>query len=304
MEQSIDEYFPSNFSDMILSLKQVDDENADSNDDEFKDLIGGQYSGSSTSNIHMVGKDGGKFQAGLFKSGEKNKTIASKLLGIEFLGLINKYHSNYNKSLPLNACKFATELYMKVINLGVKRSETKRNIMAACYYISCVEHLKYTPSIHDVAKCMNLKIKGFSEGLNYLRSIDIDVDINITKPEIMTLFTHLNLEDDKYEKLRIAVNSIIEISINKHIGIRSIIKSKVAGATFVVLSRAGIKIDNEISEFGVKKNTMMQFVKIINLYHSYFIECYINANINSSRNYEINEINDINDINEINEIKL
>ena len=67
--------------------------------------------------------------------------------------------------------------------------------------------------------------------------IEIEVNKDMIRPNTMTAFSLLQLDDDKYEFLRKAVKSIVEIATKENIGTSSIVRSKVMGATYVVLRR-------------------------------------------------------------------
>ena len=77
------------------------------------------------------------------------------------------------------------------------------------------------------------------------------------------------------------------MAIKNNIGTNSFLRSKVAGATFVVLRRSPDKLlHRNIQDFcqdRIRKNTVERFTTELNNYHSYFEEIYKKAGLNSER---------------------
>jgi len=258
------------------------------------DIDGGERKAPNTARLRIVGINSNQLQPDLYRSCVSSPETQKKQIYEEYCQYRDGYIARGGRALPLDACRRASDYYNEVQQLYVKRSQNKKSIMAACYYHTCLE-LKFAPSTAEVADFMQLPHRGIARGINFIRSLVADGKMNINihidpcEPEIITLFAHLELDDVKYDHLRDAVYDIVQTSIKNSIGTRSILRSKVAGATFVVIQRcAGLDIipkQIDIKEFchgRIRKNTVERFISQLNDYHSYFEQCYIAASINSS----------------------
>lgn len=238
---------------------------------------------SSTARLRIVGSNSGKLQPDLYRSGAGNTAeTQKKLIYSEYCEYRARFIENGGRALPFDACKLASEYYNEIQVQCVKRSKEKRHIMAACFKEACI-HLGFSPSKTEIAAFMQLPSKGMARGANFIRGLvadgkmDIDMDADPSMPEITTLFAHLGLEDEKYDALRKCVYDVVQIAIANNIGTKSVLRSKVAGATYVVLKRC--KDKNLISkpipmaEFCsdyIRKNTVERFTNQLESYNSYF----------------------------------
>jgi len=248
---------------------------------------------SNNGRLQLVGSRQSEYQSDLYKSSTGNTVvIQKKQIYEEYCAYRILFIEAGGRALPLDACKLASDFYNDVQKQCVKRSQNKKAIMAACFYHACLE-IGFSPSKSEVALFMQLPNKGIARGSNFVRALvadgkmDVDINVDPCRPEITSLFAHLGLEGDEYLPLREIVFEIVQIAIVNNIGTSSILRSKVAGATFTILRRCKekelIAKYTNLQEFcnaRIRKNTVERFTKQLNDYHSFFKECYIKAGVN------------------------
>jgi transcription initiation factor TFIIIB Brf1 subunit/transcription initiation factor TFIIB len=250
----------------------------------------------NTVQLRIVGPNSNQLQPDLHRSGMGNTAAnQKKQIYEEYCAYRALFIEAGGRALPLDACKLASHFYNEVQRQCVKRSQNKKNIMAACFYHACLE-IGFSPSKPEIAAFMQLPNKGIARGANFVRALVADgkmgVDINVDpcRPEIITLFAHLGLEGDAYAGLHEAVFDVVQTAIANNIGTSSILRSKVAGATFVVLRRCK---DHELipkpmglQEFcqdRIRKNTVERFTRQLDEYHHFcFKACYQRAGLDDS----------------------
>lgn len=126
-----------------------------------------------------------------------------------------------------------------------KRSINKKAIMAACLRHACAD-IDFAPDKHEFAAMLQLKTRGIARGDNFVRMmkadghIDVDVNKDMCRPNIVTAFSLLHLEGDRFEHLRKAVEAVVNVAVKEHIGTSSVMRSKVMGATYAVLKRSAM----------------------------------------------------------------
>lgn len=255
-------------------------------------------SAPNTARLRIVGPGSNQLQPDLYRSGSGNTAATQKKqIYEEYKVYRQMYIEAGGRAFPLNACATAAEYYNGVQRLCVKRSQNKKAIMAACFWQACLQ-IEFAPSKADIAAFMQLPSKGIARGDNFVRSLVADgkmdiIDINADpcRPEISTLFIQLDYDGDRFAPLRDAVYDVVQTAIRNNIGTSSILRSKVAGATFTVLSRCKnrtlVPKMMSLQEFchgRIRKNTVERFTRQLDAYHSYFEECYSKADLNSSSN--------------------
>ena len=142
---------------------------------------------------------------------------------------------------PHNVLQSVAENYYIVQRRNVKRSETKKYILAALVFHTCIQN-GFMRSRTDVAKLLQLRKHRISIGSNYLQSVDedqgleIDINCNRLKPHLISTFAYLEIEDDPL--ISKAIVDIVDMSEKKnHIGFKSTLRSKVVATTFEILKR-------------------------------------------------------------------
>ena len=251
----------------------------------------------NTARLRIVGPKSNQLQPDLYRSSAGNTAaVQRKQIYEEYCMYRARYIEAGGQAFPLNACKLASDFYNEVQRQCVKRSQNKKAIMAACFYHACLE-IGFSPTKPEVAAFMQLPSKGIARGANFVRALvadgkmDVDINADPCRPEITTLFAHLGLEGDAYAGLHAAVFDVVQTADMNHIGTSSILRSKVAGATFVVLRRC---MDRELvpkpmglQEFcqkcSIRKNTVERFTHELEEYHhSYFAQCYAKARLDTT----------------------
>jgi hypothetical protein len=249
----------------------------------------------NTARLRIVGPNSNQLQPDLYRSSTGNTAATQKKqIYEEYCTYRALFIEAGGRALPLDACKLASDFYNEVQRQCVKRSQNKKAIMAACFYHACLE-IGFSPSKAEIAAFMQLPNKGIARGANFVRSLvadgkmDVDINVDPCRPEITTLFAHLGFEGDAYAGLRAAVFDVVQTAIANNIGTSSILRSKVAGATFVVLRRCQdrelIPKPMGLQEFcqdRIRKNTVERFTRQLDGYHSYFEACYAQAGLDPS----------------------
>ena len=250
----------------------------------------------NTARLRIVGRNSNQLQPDLYRSSSGNTAASQKKqIKEEYLAFRADHIEAGGRALPLDACKLASDYYNAVQRRCVKRSQNKKAIMAACLYHACLE-IGFSPSKTEIAAFMQLPNKGIARGANFVRALvadggmeDIDINVDPCRPEITTLFAHLRLEGDAYSGLRAAVYDVVQVAIANNIGTSSTLRSKVAGATFVVLLRCKdrelIPKPMKLQEFchdRIRKNTVDRFTQELDAYHSFFEACYARAGLDAA----------------------
>ena len=239
---------------------------------------------NTSSRLRVVGPNSSHFQPDLYRScAVSTAALQKKQILEEYQSYRQQYINAGHRSFPVVVCVDATQYYNKIQQSCVKRSKNKKVIMAACLLYACLKH-GISAKKEEIAAFMQLPNNGLAKGDNFIRGLtadgkfDIDVDVDEVGPEISTLFAYLGYNDERYDSLKNAVREIIQISLDNNIGTTSVLKSKVAGATFTILSRSSL-ITEKISlqtfcKDRIRKNTIDKFIKQLTKFHSYFEQCY------------------------------
>jgi len=249
----------------------------------------------NTARLRIVGPNSNQLQPDLYRSGAGNTAATQKKQILEEYRIYRQlYIEAGGRAFPLNACELAAEYYNAVQRQCVKRSQNKKAIMAACLWRACVA-IGFAPTKSEIAAFMQLPNKGIARGDNFVRSLvadgkmDIEANADPSRAEIVTLFAHLAYDGDQYAGLREAVYDVVQTAIKNNIGTSSILRSKVAGASYVVLRRCKdrglVPRPMSLQEFcqnRIRKNTVERFTRQLDAYHSYFEDCYKRAGLDAS----------------------
>ena len=251
---------------------------------------------ATTARLRIVGPNSSQLQPDLYRSGSGSSAATQKKqIFEEYCAYRALYVEAGGRALPLDACKLASDLYNGVQLQCVKRSQNKKRIMAACLYNACLK-VGIAPARADIAAFMQLPGKGIASGTNFVRALvadgkmdaDVDIDVDPCRPEITTLFAHLGLEGEAFDGLRAAVFDVVQVAIANNIGTSSILRSKVAGATFSVLRRCNdrrlVPKPIGLQEFclaRIRKNTIERFLRQLDSYHSYFEGVYAQCGLDA-----------------------
>jgi transcription initiation factor TFIIIB Brf1 subunit/transcription initiation factor TFIIB len=245
--------------------------------------------------LRIVGPNSNQLQPDLYRSSQGTTAATQKKQIYEEYCAYRTLHVEAGgRALPLDACRGAAEHYNEVQRLCVKRSQNKKQIMAACLWHACLE-IGFSPSKAEVAAFMQLPSRGIARGVNFVRALvadgkmDVDVDADPCRPEITTLFAHLGLEGKAYAALREAVHELVQTAITHNIGTSSVLRSKVAGATYTVLRRCTdrVLVPKPLGLQGfcqdrIRKNTIERFTRQLDAYHSYFEGAYRRAGLDAA----------------------
>jgi transcription initiation factor TFIIIB Brf1 subunit/transcription initiation factor TFIIB len=249
----------------------------------------GERQAPTTARLRIVGAKSSQLQPDLFRSGT-GATPASQCKAIfeEFKIYRQHYIEAGGPAFPLDVCQQAADYYTSIQSQFVKRSQSKKKIMASCIRLAGI-HIGFAPTRAEIAKFMQLPTNGIAQGDNFILSlvadgrVDIEMNRSPCRAEINTLFGRLGYDGDEYKGLRDAVHELVTIATDNHIGTSSVLRSKVAGATYLVLSRCrdrslipkAVNIVAFCTEQAhIRKNTIERFTRQVDSYHSYFVDCY------------------------------
>lgn len=255
--------------------------------------------------LRIVGPNSGYYQPDLDSSSTSDGAEAQrKGLFEEFLKYRQLYMEGGGTSISTGICEQAANMYHEVQQQFTKRSSKKRVIMAECLRRACIAN-NFVPPPKNCAAFMRLPTEGVAAGENFLRAMKaqglttIDVDQDMCPPMIATTFRALGLEGKDSisardrANLRRAVEEVVRVANENNIGTGSVLRSKVAGATFAVLKRAttaGVRLPwaaLTLKDFceksgGIRKNTIERFLDELTDYHSHFVEAYKAAGIDAA----------------------
>ena len=235
---------------------------------------------NSPGQFKIIGENSQQLQPYFYRN-EKSAIQVKKSIFEEYNKLLELYKEKVGKSaFPLNAITKATEYYYEFKKFEVRRTKHKRWVMAKCLQIACNE-IKYAPCKTDLIDMFELPNLGLSPGMNLLLNaasagaLSFPVNFDPREAEIFTLFKHIGelITEEEHEKYMDVVLKIINHATDMKIGSASLVRSKVVGTTYVVLSR---RINPEITitinalcKFGgIRKNTVDRFIRELTNYHS------------------------------------
>ena len=196
---------------------------------------------------------------------------------------LSRYNRDFQNmggnAFPDNVLKTVADTYCIVQNVGIKRNKAKKSILAALIFNVCI-HYGFTRSYEDISELLKAEDCRFSLGVNYLRSVDEDVglDININCdrliPHIASTFAYLEIENDP--RILSAVEDIIKTAEENYIGIKSTMRSKVIASTFEVLKRSGrgMSLSSVSKKCKIRSATLNGFLEKLFAYHSHFKPIY------------------------------
>lgn len=243
--------------------------------------------------LRLVGPNSAQYQPDLYRSYSGNNS-ATQLRTIieEFKFYREQLFKVEGYAFPLDILEKAAQMYIEVQKEAVKRSANKRMIMAACVARACLES---GVAANEKRISVMMQVAGYARGVNYLVKLGTDKRIEFAPadvhwPEVSTLFMTLGYTGPEYRFLQAAVLDVVTTAERHQIGTSSLLRSKVAGATFVVLSRCSdpalLPHRLPIAEFcrrgNIRRNTIDRFIFELSDYHdSFFAECYERAGLDA-----------------------
>lgn len=201
-----------------------------------------EYKSESTAgNIHYSNSNGRDLQKTVYSSAHINSgELQKKTLIAEITKCLNTHFQKTGEKYPLDIVPDCVDMYIKINDGAVHRSDYKRRLIAGCYYQACLNK-NYMVSSEGLATALELKSKGISKGLTSVES-KLDAAADSLIPNINTMFIKLGLETydstaKKYETAKTKIYDLIVMTMRVHVGIDSIQSSKVAGATYLILKK-------------------------------------------------------------------
>jgi hypothetical protein len=209
--------------------------------------------------------------------------LQKKAILAEYHRYNTEYTSRGGAGFSVIVIETATDLYHQIQLLGhVKRSEYKHSIMATCLWYSCLKN-RFVRSKNVIANCLQLKSQGTAKGDDFVRKIfaeeptklNIEINKDITPEWVETVYEQLELSK-KLDAIKPFICEMIGVANKKGIGCSSVVKSRVIGVTFILLTEYGhpVKIVSVCSKCDIRKNTIERFLTEIKRYKSHFVEIY------------------------------
>lgn len=252
--------------------------------------------------LRIVGRDSGYYQPDLDRTNPVEYSEVQKKVLIEELHAFNTdYNSRGGRAFPATVLETVAEQYHQVRQKSVRRSLRKRSIIATLLFYSCINS-GFSRRKGECALFAQLPTRGIARGNDYVRTVDeefrrdparageglgIDLDLDLIAPHIVTAFHQLELKGqpaEYYAGLHAPIRATVETAKANHIGTDSILRTKVLTATYEVLRRslAPVPLDMFTQECGIRKNTMVRFLKNLAAYHDLFEEVYRGHGLESS----------------------
>ena len=240
--------------------------------------------------LRVVGLGAGWFQPDLDRTNPGETSEAQKKSTFQELVQYNQdYKSRGGNPFPLNVLQNVAENYYIIQQKSVRRNMMKRSILAALVFHMCIHH-GFTRTRAEAAELLQHSTHGIARGDDYLRSIDedfgLEIDMNSDRlhPHITSTFAQLSFAEDGL--LRAAIAEIVEVAELKHIGLSSVLRSKVIATTFEVLLRQDKKKPPTIEEVslkcGIRKHTIRRFRSQLRAFHSHFKQVYLRFSLDAS----------------------
>ena len=246
------------------------------------------YETTARKRLRVVGTEAKLYQTDLDRERPEGLSETQKKTTYQELLRYNRdLASTGGNPFPHNVLQSVAENYCIVQRINVKRSETKKYILAALVFHTCIQN-GFMRSKEDVAKLLQLRKRCISLGTNYLRSVnedqglEIEINCNRLTPHLISTFAYLEIDDDPL--IFKAIINIIGVAEKNHIGFKSTLRSKVVATTFEILKRKKVNIGIDIvaSNCKIRKCTIKNFLEDLSKFHSYFKPIYRKYGINSS----------------------
>lgn len=240
--------------------------------------------------LRVVGAESGWYQPDLDRGNPGKSTDAQKKSTFEELKRYNtELERRGGNVFPLDVLQIVAENYNTIQKVAVKRSETKKYILAALVFNACINK-GFTCRREDASELLQLRNHGIASGNDYLRTIDedygLEIDMNCDRliPHITSTFARLEMVEAEKNPLTRAVKDIVDIAEKSHIGFRSELGSKVVAVTYEVLRRAGtpMGLDEVSAKCRIRKHTVRHFLDELADYHSHFEEAYKSHDLDAS----------------------
>jgi hypothetical protein len=245
--------------------------------------------------VRIVGAGSAPLQPDLHRSGQGPSAEAQqRQIFEEYLAYMQMFVEAGGRSFRLDALRRAAGYYNVVQRQCVKRSQNKKSIMASCLWLACLD-VGIAPAKADIATMMQLQNRGIARGTNFLRALkadgkmDVDIDADPCRPEVVSLFAHLGLDGAPFAGLREAAFEVVQAALEHHVGTSSVLRSKVAGAAFEVLGRCRDRAllprppgAAEFCQGWIRKNTLDRFQRELWAHHSLFAAIYARAGLDAA----------------------
>lgn len=258
---------------------------------EAADDDGGRPAGACPQ-IRAVGPGCAAFQGDLYRcSPDESPEVQTANMLEEFLAHRAR-HAELTGRPPVvgvDACRAAAALYNKVQRVFVKRNLAKLHLMAAALSFAALT-LGTAVRDSDIAAMLALPQSGIARGVNAFRALvaagdveGVELPSDSCRPEVNAIFASLGVPPGERDDLRALVFELVQTAIRHHVGVHSVMRSKVAGAAFAVLSRAPLAPGGkglsyaDFTRAGVRRNTIDNFARDLEAHRSIFAPVYARA---------------------------
>jgi hypothetical protein len=252
--------------------------------------------------LRIVGANAGWFQPDLDRTSPSKYTETQKKTTYAELCRMNQeYGDRGGNKFPVNVLQATAELYNTVQQAGVMRSKKRRVILSALLYHTCINQ-GFMRMRRETAEFMKLHGHGIAQGDDHLRGVaedyDLKLDMNRSQqsPCITTTLSQLDLDGETFAPLRAAIDDIVGVAVKRHVGIQSILRSKVIATTYEVLLRArglmttdawaparAVTLSDVTNKCHIRTHTITRFRTELALYHDdIFQEVYLRHGLDTA----------------------
>ena len=253
-----------------------------------------------TGRMQIVGYNASKYQSNMDKTTSvKTPNQLIYIVYTKLLCKLNEIHKHRGyKPIEPNILHTTATIYVEIQQVITQRKISKRKILAALIKNECILNNSIRTD-QEILTFMHLNTKGISEGDMYIKKINEDgiVNINIDEikiiPHVITIFNQLEiskeLDSEKMVYVEIYQNAVVDIinrALKEHIGYKSVLRSKIITAVYVVLLRADfeIQLSTVLAKCKIQQNTVNNFLKELKTKHIRFIDIYEKYGLNCEPN--------------------
>jgi hypothetical protein len=258
-------------------------------DDKSKDVYTGR--------MQIIGYNASKYQSNMDKTTSvKSPNQLIYIVYTKLLCKLNEIHKHRGyKPIEPNILHTTATIYVEIQQVMTQRRISKRKILAALIKNECILNNSIRTD-QEILTFMHLNTKGISEGDMYIKKINEDglVSINIDEvkiiPHVITVFNQLEiskeLDSEKMVYVEIYQNAVVDIinrALKEHIGYKSVLRSKIITAVYVVLLRADfeIQLSTVLAKCKIQQNTVNNFLKELKTKHIRFVDIYEKYGLNT-----------------------
>jgi hypothetical protein len=245
--------------------------------------------------LRIVGPGSKWRQNDLDRSNPVDTTEVQKKATYDELLRMNKsFEDRGGNPFPVDVLESVACSYGHVQRTAVKRSQTKKALLATLMYHTCFNK-GFARTKSDVASFAGLQNAGIAPGDDFIRKLDgvcelgIDLDCDHVRPLVHTAFAQLGRGSAEYDDLRDAACELVNVANAKMAGVGPVLRSRAIAACYVVLLRKGgaaeVPLDKVVAKITIRKHTIDNVVRetFYQYHHKFFAEIYRKYGLNDAK---------------------